>query len=124
MEGQLQFIQYQLWALIGLFLALVLTNVVCYLTRRATPSSNDDRFREMWDRNQIDKLAKEAEQYLQQYPNNTNALYYGARAMVVKRRFPTAKAWLRKLSETNPSLSEMVEDEIQAIEDLEATYER
>jgi hypothetical protein len=50
MEDQVQFIQYQLWALIGLFLALVLTNVVCYLTRGATSSQDDDRFREMWEK--------------------------------------------------------------------------
>lgn len=120
MEEQLQFIQYQLWGLIGLFLVLVLTNVICYLTRQNTNSTEDERFREMWEKGQIDKLAEEAEQYLQKYPNNANALYFGARALILKRRFPTAKSWFRKLAEISPSLSETVSEEIQAIEELEA----
>ena len=119
MEQDLQFIQYQLWFVIALFLLLIATNVVCYFVKKSE-KGNDPHFDEMWDKGDIDNLLKKSREYLVEYPNHTSALYFCAKALVAKREnLPEAKGYLIKLLQNEPTVSAQVQeiiDEIQKIE--------
>jgi len=69
MEQELQFIQYQLWFVIALFLLLIATNVICYFVRKSG-KDNTPRFGEIWDKGELNKLLKKSREYLIEYPNH------------------------------------------------------
>lgn len=119
MEQELQFIQYQLWFVIALFLLLIATNVVCYFVRKSE-KDNDPHFGEMWDKGEIDNLLKKSREYLIEYPNHTSALYFCAKALVAKKEnLPEAKVYLNKLSKNEPTVSAQVQEIIDEIEKIE-----
>ena len=121
MEQQLQLIQYQLWFVIALFALLIATNVVCYFVRK-NEKSIDPQFGEMWDKDQLDKLIKKSSEYLIEYPNHQNALYFGAKALVAKREnIPEAKRRLKKLLNNEPTLRESIQEIIDEIGSSESS---
>jgi hypothetical protein len=112
MEQDLAFIQVQLWVVIGLFAVFVLTNVLVATTRRRE-KTKEPRFGQMWDKDQLDELIRQSEQYLREYPNHQTALYFGAKALIVKKRFSEARKNLDKLSEIEPGLRSSYEELIE-----------
>ena len=112
MEQDLAFIQVQLWVVIGLFAVFVLTNVLVATTRRRK-NTEEPRFGQMWDKDQLDKLIRESEEYLREYPNHQGALYFGAKALIVRKRYSEARRNLDKLSKIEPSLRSSYQDMIE-----------
>jgi len=121
MEQELQFIQYQLWFVIALFLILVATNVVCYFVRKSE-KDNDPGFGEMWDKGEIDKVIKKSGEHLIEYPNHAGALYFGAKALVAKRiELTEAKRRLVKLQEIEPTTAASTQELIDEIVKIEGS---
>ena len=118
MEQELQFIQYQLWAVIGLFLLLFASNVICYFSKKGG-SNLGLSFGEMWDKGELDKLITKSREFLIEYPNHQSALYFGAKALVAKKEnLSEAKRHLNKLLEIEPTLSEQVQEIIDEIDKI------
>ena len=121
MEQELQFIQYQLWFVIALFLLLIATNIVCYFVRKSE-KKNEPQFGQMWDKGEIDELLRRSREYLIEYPNHTSALYFCAKALVAKREnLAEAKGYLNKLLQNEPTVSAQVQEVINEIEKLEGS---
>jgi cytochrome c-type biogenesis protein CcmH/NrfG len=112
MQEQLDFIQLQLWLLVSLFSLLILTNVICYLKRNESNKRDEPAFSLMWDKDQLEELIEKARTYLQQYPNHQSALYFGAKALIVKQQFGEAAGYLERLSRIEPSLRDGYQDMI------------
>ena len=121
MEQQLQFIQYQLWFVIALFLILIATNVVCYFVRKSD-KDNDPKFGEMWNKGDIDALLKKSREYLIEYPNHASALYFCAKALVAKREnLSEARGYLNQLLQNEPRVTAQVQEVIKEIEKIEGS---
>ena len=121
MEQQLQFIQQQLWFVIGLFLLLIATNIICYFVRK-TDRDKEPRFGEMWDKGDLDKLIKKSREHLIEYPNHQSALYFCAKALVAKKEsLAEAKRHLTKLQEIDPTLSKQAQEVVDEIKKIEGS---
>jgi len=121
MEQKILYIQHQLWFVIALFLLLIATNIVCYFSRKAG-KSKEPNFGDMWNKGEIDSLIKKAREYLIEYPNNTGALYFCAKALVAKRTsLPEAKEYLNKVVKNNPNVSVQVQEIIDEIQKMESS---
>lgn len=119
MEQELQIIQNQLWFLIALFALLVATNIGCYFSK-LSEKSKSPRFGEMWDKGELDKLLKESQEYLYEYPNHQSAMYFRAKALLAKRKsLPEAKMHLKKLQEMDPSFNDQIQEILDEIENIE-----
>jgi cytochrome c-type biogenesis protein CcmH/NrfG len=112
MQEDLAFVQLQLWVVIGLLGVFVLTNIYCYLATRQQRKSDEPSFSSMWDKDQLDNLIQRSQEYLRKYPNHQSALYFGAKALIARRRFSEARINLEKLSEIEPSLRSSYQDMI------------
>ena len=65
MEEQIAFIQYQLWAVIALFVLFVASNLYCYWNRKIDGMNNEiPDFGELWDMGEYDKLYKDTKAHL------------------------------------------------------------
>lgn len=121
MEQQLQFIQHQLWFVIGLFLLLIATNIVCYFIRK-TDKEKEPRFGEMWDKGDLDNLIRKSREYLIEYPNHQGALYFCAKALVAKKEnLAEARSHLLKLQQMDPTLSKPAQEVIDEIQKIEGS---
>jgi cytochrome c-type biogenesis protein CcmH/NrfG len=111
MQQELAFIQIQLWVVIGLLAVFVLTNLYVATTRRRG-KPDEPRFGQMWDKNQLDELILKSEEHLREYPNHQSALYFGAKALIVRKRFSEAQRKLDKLLQIEPGLRSSYQDMI------------
>ena len=114
MASELDFIQLQLWVVIGLLLFFIISNVLCHIL--GCGETKAQRFGEMYDKGEIDKLLKKAESRLRERPHDIGALYFGANAMMAKGRHKEARANLERVSLIEPSLKELCAEEIAAID--------
>jgi hypothetical protein len=105
--------------LIAVFAVFAIANVLNYLCLREKNKGPD--FSLMFDKDQIDKLIDESTKYLQTYPNHMNALYFGAKGLIIKKRFSEAKKQLGKLSSIEPSLTEEYKDMVEYCIENEAS---
>jgi len=119
MEEQLRIIQYQLWVVMALFVLVLIANFVCYFSKRRENSEDDEIFSLLWEKNQLDELVAKSEKYLQKYPNNKDALYFGAKALVVKKEYSRAKDRLDKLLQIEPGLRSSLQQMLQEIDMLQ-----
>lgn len=121
MEEELLFIQYQLWGLIGLFVIFMAANIACNLAKKQNnePVSEADHYPELWDGNKLDELIERSTQHLEKYPNSVNALYFGAKALIVKGRYTEAKERVAHIEKVEPRMKETVIEILQEIEDAE-----
>ena len=119
MEEQITTIQYQLWAMMALFIFVIITNIICYLAKRGEKRKDDAIFSLMWEKDELDQLVIKSEEYLRKYPNNLNALYFGAKALIVKKKYMKAKHRLKKLSEIEPAYKQVILEMLDEIKDLE-----
>ena len=119
MEEQLITIEYLLWTMIALFIFVILTNVICYIVKSGEKRNDDKIFRLLWDKDELDKLIDESEAYLKNYPNNQNALFFGAKALIVRKEYTRAKSRLNTLLEIEPTLRETLEEMLDEIHNIE-----
>jgi len=69
----------------------------------------------------LDDLIARSTDYLKEYPNNVNALYFGAKALVVRKQYKEAKERVDRLSEIEPSLKETVKEILEEINNAESS---
>jgi len=112
MQEQLNSIQLQLWIVIVLFAVFAIANVLNYLCLRKKNQAESDepKFSLMFDMDQIDELIEKSTKHLQIYPNHIDALYFGAKALIVKKQFSEAKKLLERLATLDPTISETIQD--------------
>ena len=113
MEEQLTFIQYQLWAVIGLLAAFVITNLICYYTKKTEEPESD--FSALWDKGEIDELLIKAKKHLASFPNNSSALYFYSRALITKEQYIEAKELLERLLVNEPTLRKDIQETLDSI---------
>jgi len=78
------------------------------------------KFTELWDRGQLDQLIEKSTAYLIEYPNHPGALCYGAKALVAKKEhLSEARARLTMLIELEPTLKASIQEDIDAIDQIE-----
>ena len=119
MEQEIQFIQYQLWFLIGILALLVATNVICYFSRKSEEDKSQN-FSEMWSKGQLDELVIKSRECLLEYPNQQDALYFGAKAMIAQRKnLDEARKYLERFVEIEPSFSEAMQESIDEINKIQ-----
>jgi len=121
MLEEVTFVQNQLWAVIALLTVLVVSTVVCNLTRKREEKTESEKFPELWELGKLDDLIARSTDYLKEYPNNVNALYFGAKALVVRKQYNDAKERVSKLSEIEPSLKETVKEILEEIDNAESS---
>jgi len=121
MEQEIEFIQYQLWFLIGVLALVVITNVICYFSRKSD-EDNSPNFSKMWDKGQLDELVTKARECLLKYPNKQDALYFGAKAMIAQRKnLDEARKYLERFVKLEPSFSEAMQESINEINKLQGS---
>jgi len=121
MEQELQFIQNQIWFLIGVLALLVATNVICYFSKKSDEEKSPN-FSKMWSKGQLDELVVKAREYLLEYPNQQDALYFGAKAMIAQRKnLDEARKYLERFAEIEPSFSEAVKEGIDEINKIQGS---
>jgi len=121
MLEEVTFVQNQLWAVIALLTVLIVSTVVCNLTRKAEKKTESEKFPELWELGKLDDLIVRSTDYLKEYPNNVNALYFGAKALVVRKQYIEVKERVSKLFEIEPSLKEAVKEILEEIENAESS---
>ncbi len=121
MTEEITFVQNQLWAVIALLAFLIVSTVVCNLTRKREEKTESEKFPELWELGKLDDLIARSTDYLKEYPNNVNALYFGAKALVVRKQYKEAKERVGKLSEIEPSLKETVKEILEEINNAESS---
>ena len=113
MEEQLTLIQYQLWAVIALLAAFVITNIFCYYAKKTEAPEPD--FSVLWDKGEIEELLLKAKKHLVSFPNNTSALYFYSRALITKEQYNEAKELLEKLLINEPTLKNDIQEILNSI---------
>lgn len=118
MADQLTFIQTQLWIVMGLFAGLVVGIFICMRLRRIDEKKRTDRpqFGTMWDKDQLDELLSVADRHLREYPNSQDALYFSAKALMVKGRFSEARARVERFKRLEPTMQEAWQPMLDAID--------
>ena len=107
MQSQLDFIQLQLWIVMGLFGLFVASNIICYrLNKNHRARSNDPELGEMWDKGEIDNVLLEAETILKERPYHLGALYHGAKAHIARQQYTQARVYLERIALTEPLLKD------------------
>jgi cbb3-type cytochrome oxidase subunit 3 len=112
MIEELNFIKLQLWVLICLFALFILLNAIVYKCQNKNKKTDEPNFSLMFDQDKIDDLIEKAGSHLQLYPNHTSALFFGAKALIVKQQFSEARKYLERLSVIEPSLLDRYQDMI------------
>jgi tetratricopeptide (TPR) repeat protein len=112
MLEELKFIQLQLWVLIGLFGLFILLNVLCNRCKNRDKKQNEPSFSLMFDKDQLDELIEQSSKHLELYPNHSSALFFGAKALIVRKQFTEAIKYLERLSTIEPSLLDSYQDMI------------
>ena len=112
MQEALNLIQIQLWVLIGLFGLFILLNVLCNRCKNRDKKQNEPTFSLMFDKDQLDELIEQSSKHLELYPNHSSALFFGAKALIVRKRFSEARKYLDRLSIIEPSLLDNYQDMI------------
>jgi len=113
MEEQLNFMQYQLWAVLGLFAVFIITNLICYYGKKSEKPETD--FSELWNKGEIDELLTKAKSHLASYPNETSALYFYSKALITKEQYQEAKELLEKLLVNEPTLKKDIQETLDSI---------
>lgn len=116
MSSELAFIKLQLWIVIGMLLLFMISNILCLIIDRN--DKRQQRFGEMLDRGELDKLIEKSESRLRSHPHDVGALYYGARAMMAKARYEEARANLERITLIQPTLREACQKEIAEIDSV------
>ena len=84
--------------------------------------NHEPEFREMWERGEIDNLLKKSRKYLEQYPNNTNALYFRSKALISQRKnISEAKKYVERLIKNEPNLANELQLILEEIEKIESS---
>ena len=110
MEARLALIEMQLWILIVLFAFFVATHAYWHFRKSKPHRGEQPEFGAMWEKDQIDELITKSQEYLRDRPNNQSALYFGAKALMLKQRHAEAARNLEVLTRVEPALRGSYQD--------------
>ncbi len=119
-EQELQFLQYQIWFLMVLFIAFIALNFYFRITKKLDDKDKPD-FSEMWYKGDLDKLITSSRKRLSNHPNDTDALFWGAKALMTKSNcLEEAKNNLEKLKNSEPAWKDHTQELIDDIKKMQS----
>jgi tetratricopeptide (TPR) repeat protein len=111
MEREIALIQYQLWGLMALFGVLIFTNIVCYILKKQEKQDQGD-LAKLWEQDKLQELIEKSEEILKTYPNNSDALYFGSKALAATGNLEKALAHLTRLVKREPAMRSSIQSMI------------
>jgi tetratricopeptide (TPR) repeat protein len=116
MESDIAQIKLLLWIILGLMALFVASNILCRIFNCGQP--RPPHFADLWNRGKIDELILKAEQHLREFPQDMDALFFGAKALAAKGLFVEARSYLQRLLVSDPTLRELCTKELKAIDEM------
>jgi len=114
MESDLAQIKYLLWAILGLQVFFIASNVVCNLYgcgRKAKPKYND-----LLERGKLDEVLAQTKKRLETHPHDIDALYFRAKALMASGLPMSARPVIEQLIVAEPSLAKVAGKMLEAID--------
>jgi hypothetical protein len=123
LEHSFAFIETQLWVVIVLLAAFVVGNILCNLLncKARGPRPFSPNLRDLWERNQLDKLLVEAARYRSKFPNNADAHYFAIKALIAKKRYAEAHDLASHLAQIEPKLNDVIQSWLALIDRMQAS---
>jgi hypothetical protein len=108
LESTLAYIQAQLWAVIGLLVIFIVTNILCNIAKGRNPYRPN--FKSMWETNRLDELLSSSAAYRRKYPNSSDAHYFAIKALLATGRLAEARELATRLQTIEPTLAKATEE--------------
>lgn len=99
MQPDIAHITHLLWAILGLLIFLVVSNILCQVFGCSTKRELD--YTKLLAKGEYDGIIGYTEKRLKEYPYDKNALYFRAKALMFTGRIDAVKDCVRKLGETD-----------------------
>jgi len=113
MDSDLQQIKLLLWAILALQIFFVIANIACRLL-----GCGDDRradYSRLFSNGKFEKILSLTEERLKTHPDDTDALYYRAKALIKIGHPESAKAVIRRIAKEDVRLVDACKEWIESL---------
>ena len=114
MESDIAQIKLLLWAVLGLQVFFIAANVACRLLGCGSGGVHD--YKDLISKGKIDKVLALTKKRLETHPEDTDVLYYRAKALQQAGLLDSAKECIRRLGKLDPIFAQVSKEWIDSID--------
>ena len=114
MASDLEQIKALLWAILGLQVFFIASNILCRVF--GCGDRKKGQYNDLWQRRKIDKILSITEQRLATHPNDVDSLYFRAKALIASGLSESARSTIKQLMAAEPSLASVCQDWLAAMD--------
>ena len=115
MESELAQIKMLLWAILGLQVIFVVGNILCRIYGCGTNGQPD--YNEWVTRGKFDQILSHTKKRLETHPDDTDALYFRAKALPHVGLIESAKECIKRPGQSDPRLAQVSREWLESLEE-------